>query len=75
MIRPQFDRRAPGPSPDAIRQARAAAGHSQSQAARMAYATLRSWQAWEAGERVMPRAMFVLYLLRTGQAALDELDD
>lgn len=74
MTRPQFARRVPGPSPDAIRQARAVAGHSQSEAARVAYATLRSWQAWEAGERRMPRAMYVLYLLRTGQTTLEALE-
>lgn len=74
MRSPQFARRVPGPSPDAIRQARAVAGHSQSEAARIAYATLRSWQAWEAGERRMPLANFVLYQLRTGQTTLEALE-
>lgn len=73
MTRPQFPPKAASPEPDEIRASREVAGHSQSQAARTAYATLRSWQAWEAGERRMPRANFVLYKLRTGQITLESL--
>lgn len=55
------------PPPDAIRAARTAAGHTQSEAARLIYSTLRAWQDWEAGARRMHPAMFELYLLRTQQ--------
>jgi len=42
------------PDPAEIRQAREEAELTQTQAARMIYATMRIWQDWEAGVRRMP---------------------
>lgn len=52
------------PVPESIRAARAAAGHTQTQAARVIYSTLRTWQKWEGGERRMHPALFELYVLK-----------
>ena len=41
------------PDPATIRAARTASGLSQSAAAALIYSSLRSWQAWESGERRM----------------------
>ena len=49
------------PTPDEIRAARHRAGLSQSQAARLIHSTLRSWQAWEAGERRMHPGLWKLF--------------
>lgn len=41
------------PTPAEIREAREAAGLTQTEAAAVVLATLRTWQDWEAGERRM----------------------
>ena len=55
------------PAPAAIKGARAAAGLTQTDAARLVYCTLRGWQQWESGERRMHPGLWALFLLRTGQ--------
>jgi len=57
---------AANPSPEEVRAARAAGGHTQTQAARSIYCTLRAWQRWEAGDRCMHPAMFELYVIKAG---------
>ena len=49
-----------------IKQAREAAGQTQSEAAKLVHADLRSWQRWEAGDRQMHPAFWELYRLKTG---------
>jgi hypothetical protein len=60
------------PTPQDVRDARAAAGHSQSLAAAIIHGTLRAWQGWEADEsapdhRRMHPGLFELYMIKTGQ--------
>ena len=52
------------PPPTEIRQAREAAGLSQTQAAAIVHAGLRSWQHWEAGDRVMHPAFWELFQIK-----------
>ena len=54
------------PRPENIRAARAAFGHTPTQAAQSIYCTLRAWQRWEAGDRCMHPAMFELYVIKAG---------
>ena len=61
---------ASNPTPGQVRAAREAVGHTQTEAARTVWSTLRSWQAWEdagANGRRMPPAAWHLYLLRISQ--------
>lgn len=53
------------PTPEQIREARRKAGQTQAQAGAAIYATRRTWQNWEAGERSMHPALFELYVLKT----------
>lgn len=53
------------PSPEQIKRARLNTGLTQTNAAKIVYRTLNSWQKWEAGDRVMPVAMWELFLLQT----------
>lgn len=52
------------PTPSVIREARAAAGLTQTRAAELIYCTLRGWQDWEGGRRAMHPAFFELFLLK-----------
>lgn len=63
---------AANPSPAEIRAARQATGLTQTQAARLIYATLRAWQEWEAGNRSMHPAMWELW--RYKARAIDEIE-
>jgi len=54
----------PHPAHDAIKAARAAAGLTQTTAARLICSTLRTWQQWEAADRRMHPALFELFLLK-----------
>lgn len=54
------------PAPDEICAAREAAGLTQSAAAALVHANLRSWQKWEAGERAMHPAFWELFLIKMG---------
>ena len=60
------------PTPDDLRAARAAAGHTQAQASHAVRASRRSWAAWEAGETAMPAGLWLLYRLLTEQLTLAE---
>lgn len=59
------------PTPEQVKAARTAAGHSQTQAAETIYKGLRTWQQWEKGERAMDPALFELYLIKTEQQYLN----
>ncbi len=57
------------PTPEQIREIRALAGLTQTEAAGMVYVALRSWQKWEdstGGDsaRTMPAAAWALFLIR-----------
>jgi len=65
--RSRRDNPAANPSPDEIRDARAAGGHSQAAAASTIYSTMRTWQDWEAGKRRMHPALLELYKIKTKQ--------
>lgn len=59
----------PKPTPDAVRAARAAAGHTQAQAAELVH--YRSWVRWAEAERLdgpgmRDAAKWELYLLKAG---------
>lgn len=58
--------------PTAVRDARIAAGLTQTEAAQAVRASLRGWQQWEAGDRAMPPGLFELFMLKTGQWPLDD---
>ena len=58
---------AANPTPEAILQAREAAGLSQSEAGALIYSGLRSWQHWEWGTRRMHPGLFELFLKKTGK--------
>lgn len=53
-----------GPEPKAIFHARNAIGLSTEQAANLVYATKRSWEYWESGERSMSPAVWELFLMK-----------
>lgn len=52
------------PSPVEVKQARAAAGLTQTEASQLVHAGLRSWMQWEAGDRAMHPAFWELFLLK-----------
>ena len=53
------------PTPQKIRLARGTL--TQSSAAALIGAAMKTWQAWEAGSRRMPAAKFELFLLKIGE--------
>jgi len=48
------------PTPDAIKERRAAAGLTQPQAAGLIHSTRRTWQDWEAGKAAMHPGLWEL---------------
>lgn len=54
----------PGPNPAVIREFRAAAGLTQSQAAALVYSTKNAWYLWEKGDRAMPYAIWELFSIK-----------
>ena len=52
------------PSPSEIIEARKNAGLTQTEAARLIWAGLRTWQNWEAGCRSMHPALFELWRIK-----------
>ncbi|EAA3799304.1 XRE family transcriptional regulator [Salmonella enterica subsp. enterica] len=72
MISPQKPQ---SPPPSAVREARIAAGLTQTKAAQTVQASLRAWQQWEAGDRTMPPGLFELFMLKTGQWPLNSSSD
>lgn len=53
------------PTSEQICAAREAAGLTQSAAAALVHANLRSWQKWEAGERAMHPAFWELFQIKS----------
>ena len=66
------DSKPQSPTPTAVRDARLAAGLTQTEAAQTVRASLRGWQQWEAGHRAMPPGLFELFMLKTGQWPLGD---
>lgn len=60
---------AANPTPAQIRAARVAAGLTQTEAAALIYATLRTWQDWEAGKRRMHPAFWELWRAKSSRLA------
>jgi putative transcriptional regulator len=56
---------AAAPLPEQILQARQKAGLTQTEAAALIHKKLRSWQQWEAGDRVMDPALFELFTIKS----------
>lgn len=54
------------PTPDQIREARAATGMSAREAAKVIHSTLRTWQDWERGIARMHPGLWELFLLKIG---------
>jgi DNA-binding transcriptional regulator YiaG len=54
------------PKPDEIKEARKAAGLTQTAAAKLVSSGLRTWQQWEAGDRKMHPAIWEFFKIRTG---------
>jgi putative transcriptional regulator len=61
------------PTPLEVRAAREKAGLTAKQAGQTIFKSLRAWQAYELGERVMSAADFCLFLLVTDQADLEQI--
>ena len=53
--------------PAEIKQARQAAGLTQTEAAKLVGVALRTWQHWEGGDRKMSAPVWKLFLLLTKQ--------
>ena len=67
------------PTTEMIRSARNKAGMTQTNAALVVYTTLSTWQNWEAtvgkgNHRSMPLSIFHLFLLKTGQITLKDIE-
>lgn len=63
------------PTPREIMIARNVVGLTQTQAGKVVYSGLRSWQNWEGGRREMNPAVFELFLLKTRQITLEEIEN
>ena len=57
------------PLPAEIIATRKAAGLTQTEAASLVCGSLRAWQQWEAGDRRMHPGLWMLFRLRTEEAA------
>ena len=53
------------PTPESIIAARSATGLSQTKAAELVHAKLRTWQQWEAGDRTMHPGFWELFRIKT----------
>jgi DNA-binding XRE family transcriptional regulator len=54
------------PSPQKLKEVRAAMGFTQSEAAEMVHVSLRAWQLWEAGDRKIPPGLWELCIIKAG---------
>lgn len=54
----------PSPKPQAIRNAREAAGLTQAEAAALVYTGERMWRYWEAGSNAMPVGLWELFQIK-----------
>lgn len=52
------------PTPDEIKQARKEAGLTQTQAAELVHAKMRTWQDWEGGKAKINLAAWELFLIK-----------
>lgn len=59
------------PTPEQVKAARMAAGHSQTEAATVIYKQVLAWQRYESGAREMDPAYFELYMIKTGQKSVN----
>ena len=72
----------PSPTPEEIRELRAALGLTQVQAGELVGCSIqataagrkdcKTWRAWESGARVMPSAKWELFLIKTREVGRDE---
>jgi len=53
------------PTPEQIRQARTEAGLNQTQAAKLVYRAIRTWQDYESGHTPIDMAVWELFLIKT----------
>lgn len=61
------------PSPDILRTARNGLGLTQSQAARLAFVSLRAWVKYESGERAIPAPTWALFRVLAGITTIGQL--
>jgi DNA-binding transcriptional regulator YiaG len=59
-----------GIRPEKVKAARTASGLTQAEAARLVYTSIDNWQNWEQGRNIIARAIYELFLLKTGQITL-----
>jgi len=59
-----------GIRPEKVKAARTTSGLTQAEAALLVYTSIDNWQNWEQGRNVMTRAIYELFLLKTGQITL-----
>ncbi|QMV33504.1 hypothetical protein 8G_00072 [Ralstonia phage Hyacinthe] len=52
------------PTAQQVREAREAAGLTQTEAGALVYSALRAWQQWEAGDRRMHPALWELFRIK-----------
>tara|TARA_Y100000310_G_scaffold213365_2_gene214303 strand:+ start:1159 stop:1383 length:225 start_codon:yes stop_codon:yes gene_type:complete len=57
--------RGESPSPDEVKAAREESGLTQTEAAKLIYKGLRTWQQWEKGDRAMDPAFYELFLIKS----------
>lgn len=57
-----------------VREARAALGITQAEAAALALVSLRAWIKYESGEREIPAPTWALFRVRTAIISLSDLD-
>ena len=53
------------PTPNKIVEIRRRYGWTQSEAAVLVHVTLRTWQWWESGKRLMPGGLWELFLIKS----------
>jgi DNA-binding transcriptional regulator YiaG len=56
--------------PGVLRAARDVSTLTQTRAASLVYTSVHNWRNWEQGRHPIPRAIFELFLLKTGQLTL-----
>lgn len=54
------------PTSEQLKNIRNALGYTQREAAELVHVTLRAWQLWEAGDRVMPPGTWELCVIKAG---------
>jgi DNA-binding transcriptional regulator YiaG len=63
-------KKANGIRPEKVKAARTASGLTQAKSALLVYTSVDNWRNWEQGRNVMARAIYELFLLKTGQICL-----